>query len=574
VIARHDERGAGRERVDERADEPRSPRADATNAVAAHEALARGEADAAVAAREAAVPNAADTTRATAGQVLALQRHAGNAAVGRLLQRHEEDAATAVAEPQAAPAPAGPAAAPAAGQAAAEAIAVETVTRINKAIAAMAKETDNPTVSNTAELLQGPTPRVRFTPMTPRSDSETIRTARGQAAGTVVYYFTGTSQPPLGPNPGTPPAGTIEFGPNTMGTIQGDNLLVIRGRYGNGNWRSEDELKGTLIHESSHILVKSYGEHPDTTKSAASFDRYKDEFRAYFIEQYGPYSGEKNLDKRAERIKTHLIGTSLTDTRGYSDLRTAYWSKPVGDPFRTDIDNHKRPDGFNLTNSIRLDRFFAALGPAATDPLAAVDEVMAAISHLTAAERTEALASNMIKAKVAACGADAEKRILAALGAPTKTEYTSQLNPSSNPKIARLYEEIARSSPEKMRDAYTALKAEERLELQFNAATMVYVDHNVLDSRKRACVYAMLTSLSATQYTAMDDFLEQCFLAYIGEPATEIPPDLRAAAKRLTLNSRLALYRLVEPARKEWVEILPAPVSQPLIKILRGDADP
>jgi hypothetical protein len=512
-------------------------------------------------------------TPETPQHVLALQRQAGNAAVGRLLQREPEQGPTAVADPQAAAAPAGPAAAPVPGQAAAEAIATETVTRINKAIGEMAKETANPTVSNTAALLQGPTPRVRFTPMTPRSDSEAIRTARGQAIGSVIYFFTGTTQPPLGAVPGSPPAGTLEKAPDVMGTIQGDNLIIIRGRYGNGTWRSEEDIKGTLIHESSHILVKSYGQHPDTKTDAASFDRYKDEFRAYFVEQYGPFSGEKDLDTRAGKIKRHLIGDSLADTKGYPDLRNAYWTLPVGDKFRTDIDNHKRPDGFNLTNSIRLDQFFAALGPAAADPMK-VDDVMVTISHLTAPERTEAQASSLIKTKADACGADASKRIFAALGAPTKSEYTSQLNPSNNPRIARLYEEIARSSPEQMRDAYTALKAEERGELQFNAATMVYVDHNVLDSRKRACVYAMLTSRSATQYTAMDDFLEQCFLAYIGEPATEIPPDLRAAAKRLTLHSRLALYRLVEPARKEWVEILPAAVSKPLVQILRGDADP
>ncbi len=54
----------------------------------------------------------------------------------------------------------------------------------------------------------------------------------------------------------------------------------------------------------------------------------------------------------------------------------------------------------------------------------------------------------------------------------------------------------------------------------------------------------------------------------------ELPAELRAAAKRLTLFSRLALYRMVEDARKEWVDVLPPPVSKPLLLILRGDADP
>jgi len=503
----------------------------------------------------------------TPQHVLALQRQAGNAAVGRLLQRHEDDAAPTVAAPGAVLAP---------GQAAAEAIAVETVTRIDKAIDEMAKATDNPTVSNTAQLLRGPTPRVRFTPMTPRSDSETIRTARGQAPGSVVYFFTGTKQPALGATPANPPAGTLEKQPNVMGTISGDNLVIIRGRDASGTWRTEEDIKGTLVHESSHILVKSYGEHPGTKTDAASFDRYRDEFRAYFVEQYGPYAGEKNLDKRAGMIKRHLIGRSLADTEGYPLLRNAYWTLPVGDKFRTDIDNHKRPDGFNLTNSIRLDEFFVALGPAAADPLK-VDDVMVAVNRLTAAERVEARSSSLIRTKADACGADAAKRIFAALDAPATTEYTSQLNPSSNPRIARLYEELARSSPEGIRDAYTALKSDERVELQFNAATKVFVDHNVLQPRQRACVYAMLTSRSSTQYVAMDNFLEECFLTHIGtygDPPVQLPAELRAAAKRLTFDSRLALYRLAEDARKEWVDVLPPPVSKPLLLILRGDADP
>ena len=514
-------------------------------------------------------------------QMLALQSQIGNAAVGRMLQRHadhdeDRDSATAVADPAQA-APGAPAAAKVPGQAAAEADAAETVTRIDKAIDVMAKTDDNPTVKNTSQLLRGPSPRVRFTPMTPRSDSETIRAARGQVAGSVVYFFTGATQPALGATPANPPAGTLEKGPNVMGTIRGDATIIIRGRDTGGGWRTEEDFKHTLIHECSHILVKSYGEHEDTKTDAASFDRYKDEFRAYFVQQFGAYAEEKDLDKRAAMIKRHLIGTSLADTQGYALLRNAYWSLPAGDKFRTDIDNHKRPDGFNLTNSVRLDRFFTALGPAATDPYGAVDEVMVAIAHMTAAERIEARASTMIKGKIEACGADAAKRIFAALDAPTTAEFTRGLNPGRSPRIAKLYEEIARGDGEKMQAAYSALKTDERVELQFNAATMVYIDHNIVQQRKRACVYAMVCSRSATQYAAMEHFLDECFFTHIGtygDAPTEIPADLRAAARGLTLDSRLALYRLVEDARKSHVDTLPPAVSKPLLLILRGDADP
>ena len=106
---------------------------------------------------------------------------------------------------------------------------------------------------------------------------------------------------------------------------------------------------------------------------------------------------------------------------------------------------------------------------------------------------------------------------------------------------------------------------------------MVYIDHNVVQPRKRACVYDMVTSRSATQFAAMEHFLDECFFTHIGtygDAPTEIPGDLRAAARGLTLDSRLALYRLVEDARKSHVDNLPPAVSKPLLLILRGDADP
>jgi len=507
----------------------------------------------------------------TPASVLALQQGAGNAAVGRLLQRHE-DHGTAVAEPEAGPAAAP--AAPAAGQAAAEAIAAETVTRIDTQIQEMAKDKDNATVRNTAGLFAGASPRLRFTPMTPRSDSETIRTARGQTAGSVVYFFTGTTQPALGATPGTPPAGTLEKRPTVVGTIQGDTV-VIRGQSG-GAWRTPEDLKGTLIHEGSHILLKSYGEHPGTSTDASSFDRYKDEFRAYFVEQFGSYAETKDLDKRAAKIKRHLVGDSLADTRGYPLLRTAYWTPPVDNPFRVAVDAHKRPDGFNLTNSIRLDRLFTALDAAAADP-SQVDEAMVHITRLTPAEREEAKAATLVKAKTDALGADDAKRIRAALDAPTHKDYTGRLNPSGSGRIARLYEEIARGGGQRTRDAYDALKPEERGELQLNPGTMVFVDHNALEPRRRACVYAMLVGRSSTQYEAMENFLDECFFTHIGtygDPPAGLPDELRAAVRKLTFYGRLSLYRSVEDARKEWVDSLPAVVSKPLLAILRGDADP
>ena len=95
--------------------------------------IARRDREAAAAEeREQAAPAPAAAAPVTAPpqspqQVLALQGQIGNAAVGRMLQRHEDhDGETAVAEPQQA-APGAPAAAKVPGQAAAEADAAETV---------------------------------------------------------------------------------------------------------------------------------------------------------------------------------------------------------------------------------------------------------------------------------------------------------------------------------------------------------------------------------------------------------------------------------------------------------------
>src|SRR5262249_61397506 len=72
-------------------------------------------------------------------------------------------------------------------------------------------------------------------------------------------------------------------GPTPVGTIDG-NTLLVRGRSSTGTWQSEDDMIGTFVHEASHVLVKDYGEPPGTATDAGSFDRYKDEFRAYFVE--------------------------------------------------------------------------------------------------------------------------------------------------------------------------------------------------------------------------------------------------------------------------------------------------
>ena len=250
-------------------------------------------------------------------------------------------------------------------------IAAETVTRIDKAIDVMAKTTDNPTVSNTSQLLRGPSPRVTFTPMTPRSDSEAIRTARGQAAGSVAYFFTGTTQPRARRRPRRrrPPA-RWSGGRPSWARSSGDSLAhhprPRRGR--------------RLAHRGGHQGHARPRVQPHPRQGLRRAPRHEDgrgELR--------PLQGrvprllrravrpatpeEKDLDKRAAMIKTppdrhqprgHARATRRCATRtGRSRRATSSAPTSTTTSARTASTSRTRP---------RLDRFFTALGPAADRP--------------------------------------------------------------------------------------------------------------------------------------------------------------------------------------------------------------
>ena len=157
-------------------------------------------------------------------------------------------------------------------------------------------------IRNTALMMDEPgTPpggkRVRATPMTKRSDSADLNLKHGTDAAKTAYYFYGTKQD-----------NEQEDDLDTLGTIEGDGTIVIRGKDPtSGALRSHNDIVGTLVHETSHIIVKDYGEHAKTATDAGSFDRYKDEFRAYFIEPHSSFSGMSE-DDRADAIRDHLCG--------------------------------------------------------------------------------------------------------------------------------------------------------------------------------------------------------------------------------------------------------------------------
>jgi hypothetical protein len=496
---------------------------------------------------------------AAQADLIALQRQVGNRAVARLLAR---DAAPAQAVPGAPPAPANPAVA------AVEAEAAETVRRCQAALVTMSRSKD-PTERDTAELFLGTTPRLHFTTMTLRSDSEAIRAKRLEAPGSMAYFFQGPTQSPWDGTATIPPK-TIRFEPNTNGTIDGDTI-VVRGRRQSGAWQSEDDLIGTFEHESSHILVASYGEHPDTSGHSDSFDRYKDEFRAYFVQTRGHYSAQPP-DERWKSIRKHLVGTDATHG-GYEDLRKRYWSDPA---FQAQVDAHHAPDGFNVHNSVRLDALFRLLG--AADVATRMDEVILAVLALEPSERAEANASGLIQRLANAVGTDEGARIRRALSTPGAGDYPAQIAAVQHePKVAAFLRAVALNRDDEIKTTHAALSATERARLAFDAAVWVYVDHHVPSPRTRACVYAMVVTGVTTQFDAMANVLEQCFVAYIGSRPNDTagpPADLLASLRRLGFTARLVLFRSVPDARAQFVDPLPDSIKRPVLAILRGDRDP
>jgi hypothetical protein len=513
---------------------------------------------------ESAEPAAPEGSRET---LLRLQRQAGNVATRAWLagpapvQRQAGGGA-----PAAPPVPA--------AVAHANADAARTQQRVTAVLQEMLRSR-NPSARNTAQLYTGSSPRLTWTPMTRRSDSATMASLFG-TVGTAEYFFTGVNQPPW--TPGPLPAGTMVFAPGVGGTIQG-NTALIRGQYPSGDDMPDRQLMSTFVHETSHTLVASYGQHPGTTVNAASFDRYKDEFRAYYVDPYDTRFADLEPDRRATAIRTLLVGRSATNpnpaTHAYSQLQAVYWTNAA---FRAQVNAHTRPDGFNLTNSPRLDRLFTALSNAAGDP-SRVDDLVIAVTRLPAAERAEAATSSLIRTLSQAVGAAADRRIRRALEAPTRPDYADALNPGHSARVTGFYDSLVRGDPAGIKAAYGRLDAGERGGLRLNAAALVFIDRHVESIRVRACVVAMVNTGLVGQFDAVDAFIGACLRELADEllnntTPTAPSPQLIAAVRAMTFEARIGFYRLSEEARVQYVEVLPPPVLRPLIAILRGERDP
>ena len=97
----------------------------------------------------------------------------------------------------------------------------------------------------------------------------------------------------------------------------GTNMIFGLRTLGIARWKT------LLVHETNHAL------NGDTS---GAVDRYKDEFRAYWVAEF---RGVTNLNTRAAQIKAHILAI-------YPHIKAAYDSNIV---VRMSIDIHLRPDG-------------------------------------------------------------------------------------------------------------------------------------------------------------------------------------------------------------------------------------
>lgn len=471
--------------------------------------------------------------------VLGLQRAAGNRAVGRVLARLRADWST---------------------QANAQATAVATRTRLQTALIPYMQRHSRKIVRNTAELFTGATPLLTMDSITKRSDSAAqVANPKKPAWVTALRddaFFVGQTM------------NNVHFHQKGMiGTLSGTTMYV-RGHDMSGDLESLEDMANTVVHECSHFFVSQYGELPQSKASASSFDRYADEFRAYWVE--GQYGDLSDAD-RVKKIREHLVGTAGDPASGYGALHTAYFAAGPN-AFKTQVDALTGPLGFNLTNSIRLHNLWQLFTNQAAGT-ATVDDLIFAIARLPADERAEAASSTLIKKLETAVGGLGARRVRAALSVPTNPDYVYKLNPSGSVTINRFLGAIIIGTPDALKTAYGNLSEQDRTTLTRNAAFMVFVEHHLLDTAMRAAVWAMTETWNPNQFDAMTAFTDA--LRRADEESrkgtlTAVPDYVKQAMAGLHDYSRWTFFSWSrEGAMKDFVDVLPPAVASEIRERLR-----
>jgi hypothetical protein len=468
--------------------------------------------------------------------VLALQRTAGNRAVGRLLAR------TTASPPAPVPAFTYP---DWSTKANAEATAQATQKRLRTELLPHMLSHTDPVVRNTAEFFSGPTPLLTLDAMTKRSDSDTdfAKLDPPGWADPTLYaaMFFGTTM------------NNTEFHlKDSVGTLT-DGTMYLRGHTAAGTIESLDDMASSVCHEVSHYLVKQYGELPQTDKDAASFDRYADEFRAYWIEPGGPGAGLSGVAK-AEAIRKHIVGTAEDPASGYAELHKAYF-KGGDNEFRVEVDLLTGPIGFNLTNSVRLHRLFL-LFKARRKGDVDVGDIVLWISGLPIAERKEAAASSLIQKLTGELPSGDADRVRAALASMVSD------------KFAAFMAAIASGNGDDIKKAYADMTPADRGNAGMNAGFLYNVGKANKDAAVRACVHALVSTGRVAQYDAMAAFIDALRKAK-SETGDAIPDYVEAALGKLHDYARWTFLSWSADAVKQFVDALPPKMARALRERLR-----
>lgn len=470
------------------------------------------------------------TPRRARDSVLTLQRQAGNRAVGRMLARREAEAT-------------GTPAVDWSTQAKAEATATETRRRIRTDLVAHMKASGSLIVRNTVELFTGNPPLLTLEATTKRSDSDAKVAAGGAGVDALNddAYFRGAKMD------------NVHFQSKGMiGTLDG-TTMYLRGHDSAKTLRTLDQLAATVVHEVSHFFVSQYGELPGTDTSASSFDRFADEFRAYWVSD-GDVGRGLTGAARATAIREHLVGTAGDATSGYADLHNRYF-KAGEEDFKAKVDALAGPTGFNVANSLRLHRLWQLLTRKRKDD-ETIGDIVLMVSALTVDERREAKASSLIRSLIVRLGDDEAKRVRTAL------------DKMVGPKYERFLAAVVGGKADEIKAAYADLPKDDRAAIAMNAGFLVNVGRLVSDAGARARLYAMTTTGDTGQYDAMARFLDAAKAAKDVDGA--LPPELDAALKGLNERSRWALFSWErEGAMKDYVGKLRPGLANTVFERLR-----
>jgi hypothetical protein len=400
----------------------------------------------------------------------------------------------------------------------------------------------NPMVRNTAEFFSGPNPLLTLDAITKRSDSNAQMAKAPAGYDPTLYdaFFTGTSM------------NNITYSQtNMIGTLKG-GVMYLRGHYNSGGLMGLEDMASTVVHEVSHYLVKQYGELPKTATDSASFDRYADEFRAYWVEPKGVGAGLSDADKAAA-IRTHLVGTAGNPASGYPELHTAYFA-PGANDFKTKVDALAGPIGFNVTNSLRLHRLWQLLTapPRDTEDIGVIATLIGA---LTPAERREARASSLIA------------KLIGKLATQDAARLRRALDLLISDKFEKFMAAVASGKAEDIKTAYGDLARSDQGAMAMNAGFQASVERLVGDPAGRARIFAMTETGRSGQYDAMTALLDALGKAK-DSGTTDLPDDLAAALTGLNERVRWSFF-LNQGAMKQYVDVLPPKLASAIRARLR-----